>query len=88
MQGPKGLPGPPGLNGSKGDTGQQGAQGPIRKRGLQGDKGEPGVQGDRGANGTFDRLKNSHSCYVKCYQNILLYWLYLIKIEKCIMHLS
>ena len=88
MQGPTGLPGPPGLNGSKGDTGQQGAQGPIRKQGLQGDKGEPGVKGDRGANGTFDRLKNSHSCYVKCYQNILLYWLYLIKIEKCIMHLS
>ena len=27
-------------------------------------------------------------CYVKCYRNILLYWLYLIKIEKCIMHLS
>ena len=63
----------------KGDTGQQGPQGPIRKQGLLGNKGEPGVKGDRGANGTFGRLKNSHSCYVKCYQNILLYWLDLIK---------
>ena len=63
----------------KGNTGQQGAQGPIRKQGLQGDKGEPGVKGDRGANGM---KKNSHPCYVKCYQNILRYWLYLIKIEN------
>ncbi|CAH3021089.1 unnamed protein product [Porites evermanni] len=51
VQGPPGLPGPLGLNGSKDDTGQQGAQGPIRKQGLQGDKGEPGLQGPTGPPG-------------------------------------
>ena len=82
MQGARGLPGPPGLNESKGDTGQQRAQRPMGEQGLRGDKGEPGVKGDRGANGTFGRLKNSHSCYVECYQNILLYWLYLIRMKN------